>query len=148
MTTEFITSIARHVCALPCNHEKVHHRVRKEVTCKGNRPGVSTERQAKKINIIALLVGILLLTTSRFIDGKLLLRGQLLIERLLEQASSRKPLSDIYCTTVSFIQITHNPPYLVHHGSPTTKHLKCKVRQHQTHYCHHNPHITRDINRT
>ena len=69
-------------------------------------------------------VEILLLTTFRFIDGKLLLRGRPLIERLLEQTSSRQPLFDPYCTTVSFIWIMHNPAYLVHHGSTTTKHLK------------------------
>jgi len=77
-------------------------------------------------------VGILLLTAFRFIDGKLLLQGRPLIERVLEPTSSRQSLFDTYYTTVSFIQIMHNPAYLVHHGSTTTKHwhLKCKVQQH------------------
>ena len=94
------------------------------------------------------LVGILLLTTYRFIGAKLLLRGQPLIERLLEPTSSRLRLVDTYCTTVTFIQIMHNPAYLVHHGSTTAKHLKCKVRQHQTQYCRHHPHDACDIDQT
>jgi len=70
-----------------------------------------------------LSVEILLHTTFRFLDGKLLLRGRHLIERLLEQTSSLLRLFDTYCTTVSFIQIIHNPAYLAH-GATTTKHLK------------------------
>ena len=38
-----------------------------------------------------------------------IIQVQPLIERLLERTTSRQPCFDTYCTTISFIQITHHP---------------------------------------
>jgi len=57
-------------------------------------------------NFFVETVEILLLTTFRFFDGKLLLREGHLIEWLLERSSSRVSLFDTDYATVSFIQIT------------------------------------------